>query len=89
MENNVLKVMIWGMEAGRLYWNKERRKAFFTYSNDFLQKGLDIAPLTASIYSPLSQRGMAHSGNTDKLYAGLPVGVMMYFANGQQLVKSP
>ena len=72
MENNVLKVMIWGMEAGRLYWNKERRKAFFTYSNDFLQKGLDIAPLTASIYSPLSQRGMAHSGNTDKLYAGLP-----------------
>ncbi len=72
MEDNVLKVMIWGIEAGRLYWNKERRKAFFTFANDFLQKGWDIAPLTASIHSPLSQRGLAHAGNTDKLYAGLP-----------------
>ena len=64
--------MIWGIEAGRLYWNEERRKAFFTYTDDFLLKGLDIAPLTASIYSPVSQRHMAHGGNTDKLYAGLP-----------------
>ena len=72
MEDNVLKVMIWGMEAGRLYWNKERKRAFFTYNQDFLSKGLDIAPLTASIYAPLSQRGLGHAGNTDKLYAGLP-----------------
>ena len=60
------------MEAGRLYWNKEHKKAFFTYADDFLQKGLDIAPLTASIYSPVSQRRMAHGGNTNKLYSGLP-----------------
>ena len=72
MEDNVLKVMIWGMEAGRLYWNKERKRAFFTYNQEFLSKGLDIAPLTASIYAPLSQRGLGHAGNTDKLYAGLP-----------------
>ena len=37
MDNNVLKVMIWGMEAGRLYWNKEHKKAFLTYADDFLQ----------------------------------------------------
>ena len=61
MEDNVLKVMIWGMEAGRLYWNKERKRAFFTYNQDFLSKGLDIAPLTASIYAPLSQRGLGHA----------------------------
>ena len=24
------------MEAGRLYWNKEHKKAFFTYADDFL-----------------------------------------------------
>lgn len=72
MENNVLKVTLWGMTVGRLYWNKERGRAYFTYDQDFLTKGLDIAPLTASINSPLSQRGMPHAGNTDKLYAGLP-----------------
>lgn len=72
MENNILKVIIWGMEAGRLYWHNESRKAYFTYTDDFLNKGLDIAPLTASIYSPRSQRGLGHPGNTDKLYAGLP-----------------
>ena len=72
MEGNILKVMIWGMEAGRLYWNKERRKAYFSYTKDFLQKGLDLAPLTLPIHSPLCQRGLGYGGNTDKLYAGLP-----------------
>ena len=72
MENNVLKVMLWGMTVGRLYWNTERRRAYFTYDQAFLTKELDIAPLTASINSPLSQRGLPHAGNTDKLYAGLP-----------------
>ena len=72
MENNVLKIVLWGMTVGRLYWNKEHRRSYFTYDRDFLTKGLDIAPLTASINSPLSQRGLPHAGNTDKLYAGLP-----------------
>lgn len=72
MENNVLRVMIWGLEVGRLYWHKEKRRAYFTYSQDFLSKGLDIAPLTASVYSPISQRGFNHIGNTDKMYSGLP-----------------
>lgn len=64
--------MIWGQEVGRLYWHKEKRRAFFTYSQEFLSKGIDIAPLTASIFSPLSQRGLNHIGNTDKMYSGLP-----------------
>lgn len=72
MENNILKVILWGMTVGRLYWNKERGRAYFTYDQDFLTKDLDIAPLTASINSPLSQRGLPHTGNTDRLYAGLP-----------------
>ena len=36
MENNILKVMIWGMEVGRLYWHNESRKANFSYTDDFL-----------------------------------------------------
>lgn len=31
MENNILKVILWGMTVGRLYWNKERGRAYFTY----------------------------------------------------------
>lgn len=72
MDDNVLKVVIWGLEAGRLYWNKERRKALFTYDMDFLHRQLDLSPLSASIYSPASQKGLSHPGNTEKLYAGLP-----------------
>ena len=78
MENNVLKIVLWGMTVGRLYWNKEHRRSYFTYDRDFLTKGLDIAPLTASINSPLSQRGLPHAGNTDKLYAGLPEFIASY-----------
>lgn len=72
MENNILNVMLWGMRVGRLYWSNERGRSYFTYDQDFLTKNLDIAPLTASINSPLSQRGLPHTGNTDRLYAGLP-----------------
>lgn len=72
MENNVLKVMLWEMEAGRLYWNKEHKRAYFTYSKEFIKEGLDLAPLTFPLNSPLCQRGLGYAGNTDKLYSGLP-----------------
>lgn len=34
MENNVLKIVLWGMTVGRLYWNKEHRRAYFTYDRN-------------------------------------------------------
>ena len=72
MENNILSVMLWGMEVGRLYWDAKLRCAVFTYNRDFVDKGLDIAPLTASIHSVRSRKGMPYWGNREKLYAGLP-----------------
>lgn len=50
MVNNVLKVVLWNEEVGKIYWNHNHGYAVFSYSPDFIKKGLDIAPLTASIY---------------------------------------
>lgn len=72
MENNILSVMLWGMEVGRLYWDARLRCAVFAYNKEFVDKGLDVAPLTASIHNVRSQRGMPYWRNKEKLYAGLP-----------------
>ena len=29
MENNVVSVMLWGEEVGKLYWNEKSKKAIF------------------------------------------------------------
>lgn len=70
MENNIVRVMLWGNEVGLLYWSHQQHRAVFEYNKDFLQKGIDIAPLTASIYNPISKKSIL--GDKDKLYQGLP-----------------
>lgn len=42
-----LKVMLWGEEVGRLAWDKRRRLSYFTYSPNFIKKGLNISPIVA------------------------------------------
>lgn len=71
MENNVISVMLWGEEVGKLYWDERSKRAIFNYHPDFIRKGLDIAPLTASVKGAAS-KGMPILGNKDKLYQGLP-----------------
>jgi len=74
MRNNVLKVMLWGEEVGKLYWNEHIRAAVFNYHPDFVKKGIDIAPLTASVHGKYGSGepvvGMA--SHRDSLYKGLP-----------------
>lgn len=72
METNVVKVKLWGMDVGYLSWDKKERTAVFEYELSFLDRGLDIAPLTMSIDSPRSRRQIPWIGNKDKLYQGLP-----------------
>ncbi|HJD92815.1 type II toxin-antitoxin system HipA family toxin [Bacteroides coprosuis] len=72
MDTNVIKVTLWGMDVGYLYWDKKQKLAVFEYEVSFLEKGLDIAPLSMSINSQRSKRGMPWLGGTDKLYVGLP-----------------
>ncbi len=72
METNVVRVKLWGMNVGYLSWDKKARVAVFEYEPSFLEEGLDIAPLTMSVDSPRSQKGLPWMGDKDKLYQGLP-----------------
>ncbi len=42
-----LKIMLWGMEVGRLLWDRRRKRSYFTFNRDFLKRKLEIAPLVA------------------------------------------
>lgn len=72
MINNVVNVKLWGRIVGQVYWSKERRKALFSYSADWIKTGLEIAPLTAPVKSPRAIAGLPFEGEAGKLYEGLP-----------------
>ena len=72
MDTNAVKVTLWGMDVGYLTWDRKQKLALFEYDKKFLERGLDIAPLTMSINSQRSKKGISWFGNSDKLYAGLP-----------------
>jgi len=72
MDENVVLVTIWGVSVGYLSWNKKEDRAVFEFEPDFLQRNLDIAPLTMSVYSARSQKQIPWQGDKDKLYQGLP-----------------
>lgn len=69
MENNIVSVLLWEKEVGRLYWSAERKCAVFSYNPAFVADGLDIAPLTHSIQYAANRPFL---GNRDRLYEGLP-----------------
>lgn len=70
MENNIVAIWLWNREVGRIYWDDASGRAVFAYNPAFLHDGIDIAPLTASIHSPATQKPIL--GDRDKLYQGLP-----------------
>ncbi len=51
MQDKMLRVKLWGEEVGLLKWDHNRMRGIFSFNPDFVKKGLDIAPLTASIHS--------------------------------------
>jgi len=72
METNAIEVKLWGLTVGYLTWDNKNNVSVFEYEPSFLEKGLDIAPLTMPIDSPRSRKFMTWTGNKDKLYRGLP-----------------
>lgn len=67
---NMLKVILWGEEVGRLVWDDGRKMSYFTYNPSFVQKGIDVSPLWASIRN---NRGlMPIWGEEQRLYQKLP-----------------
>jgi len=71
MENNIVSVLLYEEEVGQLYWDERNSRAVFSYNPSFVNKGMDIAPLTASLKGDFAQ-GLPILGNKEKLFQGLP-----------------
>lgn len=66
----LLKVILWGEEIGRLAWDARRRLSYFMYNPTFLKKGLNISPLVAPVDGV---RGLTPIwGEEAKIYQKLP-----------------
>lgn len=72
MRDNIVQVSIWGKNVGLLSWDDKRGCSSFQFDKDFINNGLDIAPLVAPLSSAIVQRGFPFSGNKEKPYYGLP-----------------
>ena len=71
MRNNIVRVKLWHQEVGSLYWDERRKRSVFSYHPSFLNKGLDIAPLSASIKEPRNRLPIYGLPNDD-VFCGLP-----------------
>ncbi|MBQ7854850.1 MAG: type II toxin-antitoxin system HipA family toxin [Muribaculaceae bacterium] len=69
-----LDVFLWNQKVGSLvaYKEKHNEKVCFYYDVEFLKRGLDIAPLRASINSQSVKSGLPVYADNDKLFGGLP-----------------
>ncbi len=66
-----LKVLLNGKEVGRLSWDDRRNLAYFEFSQEWLQSGLDLFPIIASTKSPASRRPI-WGEKSARLYSKLP-----------------
>lgn len=62
--------MLWGREVGRLCIDSRRRLPYFEYNREWIESGLDMSPLDASIKLPQNLRPIF--GATEKMYQKLP-----------------
>lgn len=69
MTTNILKVMLWGREVGRLCIEPRRHLPYFEYNREWIESGLDISPLDASIKLPQNLRPIF--GASEKIYQKL------------------
>ena len=68
---NVVMVKIWGKPVGTIMWDFHRKRAIFSYDKGFICRGVDIAPLTASIHN--ARYSVPFLGEADRdLFSGLP-----------------
>ena len=70
MTTKILKVMLWGREVGRLCVDSRRHLPYFEYNREWIESGLDISPLDASIKQPQNLRPIF--GASEKKYQKLP-----------------
>ena len=70
MTTKMLRVMLWGREVGRLCIDPRRHLPYFEYNREWIETGLDISPLDASIKLPQNLRPIF--GASEKIYQKLP-----------------
>ena len=70
MTTKILRVMLWGREVGRLCIDPRRHLPYFEYNREWIESGLDISPLDASIKQPQNLRPIF--GASEKIYQKLP-----------------
>lgn len=70
MTTKILKVMLWGREVGRLSIEPRRGLPYFEYNREWIETGMDISPLDASIKLPQNLRPIF--GASEKIYQKLP-----------------
>lgn len=70
MTTKILKVMLWGKEVGRLSMDFRRGMPYFEYNREWVENGLDVSPLNASIKRPQNLRPIF--GASEKIYQKLP-----------------
>ena len=70
MTTKILKVMLWGREVGRLCIDPRRHLPYFEFNREWIESGLDISPLDASIKQPQNLRPIF--GASEKIYQKLP-----------------
>ena len=77
MNGNAIKVALWGDTVGYLTWDSSDWRtatAVFRFSEDFLDRGLDISPLRMSLNSILVQSHQNIRGTSPKSrFGGLPI----------------
>ncbi|MBO4839489.1 MAG: type II toxin-antitoxin system HipA family toxin [Bacteroidaceae bacterium] len=70
MTTRILKVMLWGQEVGRLSIDPKRALPYFEYNSKWVETGIDISPLNASIKLPQNLRPIY--GASERIYQKLP-----------------
>lgn len=69
-EIKIVKVSIWNLTVGHLYWDERKDIGYFSYDKDFLKNGYEVSPLDHPLSDPSSR--LAFRGLKDKPYNGLP-----------------
>ncbi len=69
-----LDVILWGNKVGTLVSSKKgyNRQICFYFDPYFVKTGYDIAPLRASIYGVIAQKGLPVYPEDDRAFGGLP-----------------
>jgi serine/threonine-protein kinase HipA len=64
----IAQVMLWGAEVGLIAWSSERGYSTFEYAQDFLQSGIQLAP----VQKPLTSGTYRFVGLSRETFRGLP-----------------